>query len=206
MTDLKIIIATGNRGKVREFRRLLGETDAEFLSVNDFPDLVDLEETGNSFEENAVIKACGTARSTGLISIADDSGLVVDALNGNPGIRSARYAGETATDNENIEKLLLSLASVPYEKRTAHFVCVVAAASRDEQFITATGKCSGYISFEKSGNEGFGYDPVFYLPEFKRTMAEISIDMKNSISHRALAVSKLKELLPEFIASAMQPW
>lgn len=203
MTDLKIVIATRNSGKVKEFRYLFEEIDAELLAVGDLAGLVDVEETGTSFEENAVIKASETARATGYISIADDSGLVVDALNGEPGIRSARYAGENATDSENIKKLLSSLHSVPFEKRTAYFVSVVAAATQSGQLITATGKCSGYISLEKSGNGGFGYDPVFYMPEYKCTMAEISIDIKNSISHRALAVMKFKKLLPEFIASAV---
>ncbi len=197
-----VVIATRNRGKLREFARLLEGVGATIRPVNDFPDVPDVVETGKTFRDNAVKKAVEVAKATGLIAIADDSGLVVDVLNGRPGVMSARFAGEGADDRANNEKLLKELQGVPLEKRTASFICVVAAADPSGRFITVTGRCEGLISLSPKGEGGFGYDPLFYLPDRGCTMAELPPDVKDSISHRGKAVRKLAGLLPSFLASA----
>ncbi len=152
-------------------------------------------ETGASFAENATIKAKGYAGKSGLLTLADDSGLEVAALGGAPGIQSARYAGEGASDQDRINLLLSNLRSVPTEKRTARFVCVIALALPDGNVHLFTGECGGTIIFEARGTNGFGYDPVFYMPELGKTMAELSDDLKNQVSHRARAANQAREYL-----------
>lgn len=184
-----IVIATKNQGKLKEFRSILSEAYDDILSLADFDDIPDIEETGLSFRENAFIKAKTTSDFLGMDAIGDDSGLIVDALGGAPGIYSARYAGEGASDDENNEKLLSELKGE--KNRTARFVCCIALvfASGMKEFFE--GECCGQIIQEKRGENGFGYDPVFYLPQHGKTMAEFGPDIKNRISHRAKASEKL---------------
>ena len=156
---------------------------------------IEVIEDGTTFEENAVKKAVTIMQATGKATIADDSGLAVDALGGRPGIFTARFAGESATDDENINKLLEELKNVPESERTARFVCVIALAIPGEETKTFRGEVEGRILFEKHGENGFGYDPVFYLPQFDAAMAEVSAEVKNSVSHRFNALKLLKEYL-----------
>ena len=188
---MKLILASKNRHKAMEMQAILG--DRITLITQDeagFGDL-DIIEDGTTFEENAIKKAVTVMKASGLPCIADDSGLCVDALDGAPGLYTARYAGENATDDENIQKLLDSLKGVEKEKRTARFVCVIAVAYPDREAATFRGECEGLILTEKHGENGFGYDPVFYVEEYGKAMAELSAEIKNSISHRSRALAKL---------------
>ncbi|MXZ13568.1 MAG: XTP/dITP diphosphatase [Candidatus Dadabacteria bacterium] len=184
-----IVIATKNKGKLREFRSILADAYDEILSLADFDEVPEIKETGLSFRENAYIKAKITSDFLGMDSIGDDSGLVVDALDGAPGIYSARYAGEGASDNDNNEKLLSELKEE--KNRSARFVCCISLVliSGIQKFFE--GECGGQIIQEKRGENGFGYDPVFYVPRYGKTMAEIGPEIKNRISHRAIASGKL---------------
>jgi XTP/dITP diphosphohydrolase len=182
-----LIVATGNAGKLKEIRNLLGD-QILLKSLADFPDIPEILEDGDTFEANAIKKAITVARATGIVTLGDDSGLQVDALNGAPGIYSARFAGEEATDSDNNAKLLNLLTSIPHEKRTARFRCVLAMATPDETVHTAEGQCEGFILTEPRGTHGFGYDPLFYLPELNATVAELPVDQKNKISHRGHAL------------------
>ncbi|RSL32591.1 XTP/dITP diphosphatase [Salibacterium salarium] len=187
----KVIIATKNQGKIKEFQEMFG-THVEVKSLLDM-EMEDIEETGETFEENASLKAEAIVNEYHLPAIADDSGLEVDALNGRPGVYSARYAGEHKNDEDNIIKVLEELNGVPEAERSARFVCVMAAAVPGEKTQTFRGTCEGQITFSKQGSEGFGYDPVFYVPKKNATMAELSSAEKNAISHRHHALDKLKQ-------------
>ena len=195
----RVVIATRNRGKIRELQALLEDLGVELVSVAEMEGVPEVVEDGATFLENARKKAVEVARATGLPAIADDSGLEVDALQGRPGIYSARYAGQGASDRDNYMKLLKELEGVPEEKRTARFRCVMVAALPDGTFIWTDGTCEGLIAEEPKGSQGFGYDPVFYLPDRGRTMAEISKEEKNAISHRGKAMRRLKEKLKDFL-------
>ena len=184
-----IVIATKNKGKLKEFRSILADAYDEILSLEDFDEIPDIEETGLSFRENALIKAKATSDFLAVDAIGDDSGLVVDALRGAPGIYSARYAGEGASDDENNEKLLSELKGE--NNRSAEFVCCIALVCVNGVKEFFEGECRGEILSEKRGRGGFGYDPVFFVPEHSRTMAELSLGVKNRISHRAIASEKL---------------
>lgn len=184
-----IVIATRNKGKLREFRSILADGYDEILSLADFEEVPEIKETGLSFRENAFIKAKTTSDFLGMDAIGDDSGLVVDALGGSPGIYSARYAGEGSSDNENNEKLLSELKEK--KNRNARFVCCIALVLADGTQEFFEGECRGQIIQEKKGRSGFGYDPVFYVPQYGKTMAELGPDIKNRISHRAVASEKL---------------
>ena len=201
---MKILLATQNRGKVKELQELLSGEDIEVLSLGDIDNWEEVEETGSTFAENAAMKARVAAQRTGLVSLADDSGLEVDALQGAPGVYSARYAGEPKDDERNNDKLLKELEGVSEEQRTARFRCALAVVSpTGEEFLTE-GIVEGRILNERRGKEGFGYDPLFYLPDFGRTMAQLNLSQKNKISHRAQAfrqvVPILKELAQEKLA------
>jgi XTP/dITP diphosphohydrolase len=193
-------MATRNAGKLREIQAILSPLGLKILSLRDFPDVPEILEDGQTFEENAVKKAAVVARQTGRMAIADDSGLAVDALQGRPGVFSSRYAGENATDAERYQKLLKEMAGTPQGKRGAAFICAMAVASPDGKAETVVGQCRGEIAFAPKGSHGFGYDPVFYLPEWCKTMAELEPEVKNRISHRAQALEKLKQILPKFLA------
>lgn len=195
-----LVMATRNAGKIRELRDLLAGLGIELLSLADFPDLPEIPEEGATFAENAGTKAKEVARLTHLPALADDSGLEVAALGGRPGVFSARYAQDRTSpavpgDADNWQKLLKEMAGVPWDERQARFVCEIALALPDGRVFTARGECSGLIALEAKGEHGFGYDPVFWVPEFGRNMAELEPEVKNRLSHRAKALAALREIL-----------
>ncbi|MCI7333475.1 MAG: XTP/dITP diphosphatase [Oscillospiraceae bacterium] len=195
---MKFIIATHNMKKQAEMQRILSPLGVEVLTAEMAGvTLTDVEETGATFEENAVLKAENGCRESGLPCIADDSGLSVDFLGGEPGVYSARYSGTHGDDEANIQKLLKKLEGVPEEKRTARFVSVVCVCFPDGRELTVDGKCEGKIGFEKHGDNGFGYDPVFMVG--KKSFAELSADEKDKISHRGNALRRLVRILPEYL-------
>ncbi|MCR4406053.1 MAG: XTP/dITP diphosphatase [Anaerolineae bacterium] len=192
---MKLLVATHNQGKIREYRALLTGLPADLVFLTEIGIELPVLESGNSFQENAVIKARAYAQASGLLTLADDSGLEVDALGGEPGIHAARYAGPGASDVDRYRLLLHNLEGVPWEKRTARFHCVVAIAVPDGRLYTAEGCCEGIIAFAPRGEHGFGYDPVFYMPDYGCTMAELDPMVKNRVSHRARAVQAAWPLL-----------
>jgi XTP/dITP diphosphohydrolase len=189
----ELVIATKNKGKAKEFENLFSTYGFQVKTLLDYPESEDVEETGTSFEENAILKAEAVSHLLNRPVIADDSGLVVDALDGRPGIYSARYAGELKNDEANIDKVLTELKAVPEKERTARFYCALAVAIPGQPTYTVSGTCEGEILKERRGNNGFGYDPIFYVNEKNRAMAELSSDEKNAISHRAKALEKLSQ-------------
>lgn len=191
----EVIIATKNRGKAKEFVEMFEPLGYSVKTLLDYPEIEDVEETGTTFEENAVLKAETVSKLLGKVVISDDSGLMVDALEGRPGVYSARYAGEQKNDQENMDKVLKELEGVPLEERTARFCCTLAIANPESGTQTFTGTCEGIILEEKRGEYGFGYDPIFFVAEEGKAMAELPPEKKNSISHRANALKKLKEQL-----------
>jgi len=193
MTIKDIIIATKNRGKLKEFKDLFSNYFENIESLLDHESVPEIVEDGSTFEENALLKATTISSLFNKVVLADDSGLVVEALNGEPGIYSARYAGEGSTDDENTDKLLSKIK--PYKNRKAKFVSVIALVYPSSEAKVFKGICEGLIINEKRGNNGFGYDPIFFLPDLNKTMAEISSDLKNRISHRSKAVMQLKNYL-----------
>jgi XTP/dITP diphosphohydrolase len=193
----KLLLATTNRGKICEYRSLLSGLPFELVTPGKVGINIGVEENCPTYEENASIKATTFAKASHLITLADDSGLEVDVLGGQPGIRSARAAGEVASDKDRIEHLLARLKEISLEKRTAHFRCVIAVASPEGKIELCRGECSGLIALEPRGDNGFGYDPVFYLPEFNKTMAELPLDIKNKISHRGKAAREAYRILEQ---------
>jgi len=213
MASITLVMATRNAGKVRELAELLEDLGVRLLSLNDFPDLPEIPEEGATFAANAAAKARTVARLTGLPALADDSGLEVEALDGRPGVFSARYAqdrtgGRTPTDEDNWRKLLDELQGTPPDKRQARFVCEIALARPDGRLLASRGELSGVIASEPRGTQGFGYDPVFWVPEYQATVAELPPAVKNRISHRGKALKRLKEMLlekkAEFLAAPLQ--
>ncbi|MBU0728282.1 MAG: XTP/dITP diphosphatase [Proteobacteria bacterium] len=184
-----IVLATRNKGKIREFQELLKDSDIEIRSLNDFGPIPEVVEDGATFDDNAYKKALFTAKILGLPAVSDDSGLVVEALNGAPGVISARYAGEKATDQENIAKLLREMEGKT--DRKAAFECVISIAVPSGPALTYEGRCEGEIATEPQGSDGFGYDPVFYCPEYGKTFAQCSAEEKNRVSHRGKALSQV---------------
>lgn len=192
---MKIIIATHNKHKLQEMSRILSPMGYEVVTDLDLGiELSDAEENGETFLDNARIKAESGCRESGLPCIADDSGLCVDALGGAPGVYSARYSGVHGDDDGNNKKLLSELEGVPTEKRTAHFACAICVSFPDGSEVTATGKCEGYIGYEKKGTNGFGYDPLFMVGD--RSLAEMTAEEKDAISHRGNALKELQKILP----------
>lgn len=191
----RLIFATGNEHKMVEIREILGELPVEILSMKDIGIKADIVENGNTFEENALIKAKEVCKLAGEMVLADDSGLEIDYLNSEPGIYSARYMGEDTSYRIKNQNLIDRLEGVPDEKRTARFVCAIAAAFPDGRSFVVRGTIEGIIGYEERGTNGFGYDPIFYLPERGVSTAEIPPEEKNSISHRGNALRKMKELL-----------
>lgn len=196
---MKIVLATGNQGKVKELKAILSDLDVEVLSLKDFPEIGEIIEDGVTFAENAIKKATAVTEAVNLIAVADDSGLEVDYLDGAPGIYSARFAGESSSDLENNLKLLSLLQDVPDEKRTARFRCVIAVSTPCGEMYTTDGTCEGIVGHEMKGELGFGYDPLFFLPEHNRTIAELDPEIKNRISHRGRALVKAKVILAGII-------
>jgi len=194
---LKVVLATNNPGKVREISEIMKPHGIEVVSLQDYSGLVEVEEDGDTFKDNAVKKALAACEHTGLIALADDSGLEVDYLDGAPGVHSSRFAGGEKDDAANNRKLLELLSGVPEEKRTARFRCVVAIVDREGWIYTAEGTCEGIIATEPRGKGGFGYDPLFYLPEYGKTFAELEPEIKNKISHRARALDGALDILSE---------
>lgn len=194
-----IIFATGNEGKMHEIRQILGDMDVKILSMKEAGISADIIEDGTTFEENAVIKAKAVATMTSHIVLADDSGLEIDYLNKEPGIYSARYMGENTSYDIKNANLIGRLEGVEDEKRTARFVCAIAAALPDGEVITAQGCVEGRIAYEPVGENGFGFDPIFYLPEYGCTTAQLSEEEKNSISHRGRALRAMKQKLEKRI-------
>jgi XTP/dITP diphosphohydrolase len=195
----EIVVATANPGKLREVRESLGDMEVQILSLTDLPTFLPVKEDGRTFRENALKKARGAARHVGILAIADDSGLEVDYLQGEPGVRSARFAGEEASDADNNRKLLRCLEGVPPAQRGAVFRCVIAVVDPQGQEAWVEGICRGVIGEHARGNQGFGYDPLFIIPELGKTLAELPLAEKNRISHRGKALASLKEVLKDFL-------
>ena len=191
----RIIFATNNNGKMKEVKEILSDLDVEVISLKEAGILIDVVEDGTTFEENAIIKAKAIHELTKGLILADDSGLEVDYLNKEPGVYSARYMGEDTSYKIKNQNILDRLEGVPDEKRTARFVCAIAAVLPDGEVITTTGSMEGRIGYKESGENGFGYDPIFYLPEYSCSTADLSMELKNKLSHRGIALNKMKEEL-----------
>jgi XTP/dITP diphosphohydrolase len=215
----KILVASTNPGKIGELRAML-DLDVEWVGLSDFPNLNEVKEDGETFAENARKKAIGYAKQTGLWTVADDSGLIIDALGGQPGVKSARFSGtknndRKQIDHENIAKVLKLLQSIPQKKRTARFVCCLCLASPPDEpasktagkrraspekvLIETEGKLEGVIAEKEMGTNGFGYDPIFFVPKLNKTVAQLTREEKNAISHRGSAIRKLKPLLNKLL-------
>ncbi|RAS88918.1 XTP/dITP diphosphatase [Priestia endophytica] len=191
----KILIATKNKGKVAEFAALFEKKGYTVQSLLDLEGDLDVEETGVTFEENAILKAEEISKLLDCPVVADDSGLEVDALNGEPGVYSARYAGLEKSDEKNIDKVLEKLEGIPDSERTARFQCALALALPGKDTVVVRGNCEGVITHERVGEQGFGYDPIFYVPSLQKTLAELPKEEKNKISHRAKALQKLEGVI-----------
>jgi XTP/dITP diphosphohydrolase len=203
----KVLVATTNPGKIAELRAMLA-ADVQWAGLSDFSGIAEVEEDGATFAENAHKKALGYAKATGLWTIADDSGLVIDALGGDPGVRSARFSGakskgedRSLIDHRNIAKVLELLEGVPEERRTARFVCCLCLASPEKILIETHGTVEGLITDREIGTNGFGYDPVFLVPRLKKTIAQLTPEEKNAISHRGNAIRELKPILSQLVDS-----
>jgi XTP/dITP diphosphohydrolase len=194
-----MVLASGNKGKLREIKAILEPLGIAVKTAHELGFTEDVEETGSTFAENAKLKALTVARALNLPVLADDSGLAVDALDGAPGVYSARYSGPGATDEKNCQKLLEALKDVPQEKRGAAFVCVMCCAKPGGECLSAMGRLEGRIGFEPAGYNGFGYDPLFFVPEKGCTAAQMSGEEKNTISHRGRALSTLMQTLEDFL-------
>lgn len=195
----EIVIASKNKGKIAEIEKYFATLPVKVISLAEFPEVDEPIEDGDTFEKNSLIKASYYALRTGKACLADDSGLEVDALNYAPGVYSARFAGEHATDAENNQKLLVSLENISQNKRQARFRCALTFLDTDGTVITCDGSCEGEIAFALSGDGGFGYDPLFYLPELNKSMAQLSMEEKNKISHRGKALKKMAEKLAGYL-------
>ena len=193
----KLLLASSNPGKIREYRLLLNNLGYQIVTLSDQRIRKIATEPGDSYEQNAQIKATTYAKLSQLITLADDSGLEVDTLRGKPGVHSARFAGEDATDADRVTKLLAMMDGIPWDKRTANFKCVIAIATPEGELELCQGKCPGIISFKVRGKNGFGYDPIFYLPELDKTMAELPLELKNQLSHRGQAARKARIILKQ---------
>lgn len=194
---MKLAIASNNKHKLTEIKSILGGCFDELLSIKDLGLDIEIDETGTTLLENALIKARTIRDMTGMVALADDTGLMVDALGGDPGVYSARYAGEEHDDQKNNEKLLKNLANVPDEKRTAHFATVIAVCFPDGTELTCEGRVEGKITYAPSGTTGFGYDPLFYCFDMGKVFAEGTLEEKNAVSHRGRALRKMLEILKE---------
>jgi XTP/dITP diphosphohydrolase len=193
-----VIVATRNKGKIREIRDALKGLNLRIYGLSDFPDVPEIEEDGHSFTENALKKARFYAKYFGKVTLADDSGLEVDSLKGLPGVYSARYAGERASSRDNNQKLLREIQGVPISKRGARFRCIIAMKSPEGREALADGSCRGKIGLKEKGKKGFGYDPLFILAKNGKTMAELSLEEKNRVSHRGKALRKIRKIIDGF--------
>ena len=194
-----MIVATKNKGKIREIREALKGLGLRIYALSDFPDVPEMIEDGKSFTENALKKARFYSKVFGKLTLADDSGLEVDSLKGLPGVYSARYSGERASSQENNRKLLKEMEGIPFSRRGARFKCIMALVSPDGEETMTEGSCKGRIGMREKGRRGFGYDPLFILPKYGKTMAELSLKEKNKISHRGNALRKLRKIIRIFM-------
>lgn len=199
---MKIILASHNLHKVEEMKTILRDLSVEIITLEDYPEVGDIEETGKTLKENALLKARIVNRFTGIPTIGDDTGLEVDSLNGDPGVYSARYAGEHATYEDNVKKLLADMSDIGENERTARFRTVTAFVDGETE-LTSEGKIEGMITFEPKGTFGFGYDPLFFIPEMNCTFAELSTEEKNKISHRGYALQNLYKYLSAYWSSKL---
>lgn len=206
---MDLIIATCNKHKIREIKEIWSDLDFCFLSLDDLSQKIVIEETGLTFLENATKKASYVSTRINAFVMADDSGIEVDALEGKPGVFSARYAGPKATDKQNNQKLLTTLERVPWERRGARYRCVIALIDLQKRIFISEGVCEGIIAFAPSGQQGFGYDPLFYVPEYGMTMAQLPPEVKNRISHRAKALQKTRQIINRLLSysnNGASPW
>lgn len=199
--QMRLLIASKNNGKIREVRRILAIPGLELLDYNDFADWCEPEESGETLEENAIIKAVTILSEFGIPTIADDSGLMVDYLHGRPGILSSRYAGPEGNAERNMDRLLSEMSGVPSSKRSARFQCTIALALPGRDVKITTGECEGTILCARKGSEGFGYDPIFKPAGYDCSMAELSVEAKNVISHRGKALRKMRAIIAELTSS-----
>lgn len=195
-----LLIATTNKKKLEEFRELFKEFPVKLLCLADLPSFEEVEETGKTFEENAALKALGYAKQSGMLTLAEDSGLCCDALEGAPGVYSARFAGESKSDADNNAKLLKLLDTVPVNCRGAHYASIIALAEPGKLIGAVSGEVHGVIHHSLIGDGGFGYDPLFFYPPYQKTFGEVSAEMKHKVSHRAQASRKAKDLLRDYLA------
>jgi len=202
MTPERLLVASGNAKKLKELQEILADLPIEMMSLKDFPDVGEVVEDGETFRENASKKALGFAKQTGCLTLADDSGITVDHLKGEPGIYSARYAGPERDDQKNCDKLLAALKGVPQEKRGAQFRCAIALATPEKVVAICEEHVAGRITETMSGSGGFGYDPLFFYPEFGTTFAEVPAQKKHTISHRGKALVNMKGLLAAYLKEA----
>ncbi len=198
----ELLVATKNKGKVREIADLLSPCGIQVISLLDVENMPEIIEDGLTFRANAAKKAVVIAKHTGRLVMGEDSGLEVDALGGRPGVFSARYSGDDATDEKNNDKMLQELAGVPFEKRTARYRSAIALADKDTLVDVVEGACEGIITTERRGANGFGYDPLFYIPEHAKTFGELPLSVKQTMSHRANALRQFLKLLEKYLASA----
>jgi len=195
----KLLIATTNKKKLAEIKAIFSDLNLEYLTLKDFPKLGDVEENGATFQENALIKARTYSRATGFLTLAEDSGICVKALDGRPGVYSARFAGPEQDDNKNLDKILNDMKSVPEGKRQAWYQSAVALVAPDGREDVLEGRVEGELLFERKGTGGFGYDPIFYYPPFKATFAEVSAEDKNRVSHRFKALQAARKRLKDLL-------
>lgn len=196
---LTLVLASRNPGKIHEIKTLLSDLSLALVSLDDFPNMSDIDEDGETFEANALKKARVVCQATGLMTLADDSGLCVDYLKGRPGVFSARYSGPQATAESNNHQLLTELKGVPLEQRTAQYVCVMALVSPQGEEHVVTGTCQGLILEKAQGTGGFGYDPLFFFPPEKRSFGALSPEKKNQHSHRAAALEQVKKIIRNIV-------
>lgn len=200
---MELIVVTKNKKKLKEIEDIWKGLDLQITSLADYPDTPRIIENGRTFRENAAKKALKVARFSGKLTMGEDSGLCVDALGGKPGVHSSRFSGKDKDDAKNNLKLLKLLSGIPLKKRKAHYVCAVALADKDGLIGVVEGKCSGLIGFELKGDSGFGYDPLFVIPRFKKTFAELGLTIKHQMSHRYRALEKAKKILQKYIERAV---
>lgn len=196
---IKMVVATRNRKKLKEIKEILNGLELKISSISDYPHPPRVIENGKTFKENAAKKAVALSRFTGILTLGEDSGLCVDSLKGKPGIYSSRYAGRDKSDAKNNKKLLTALAGLPLKKRSAHYICAVAMADKRGLISVVEGRCNGIIGFAPKGNKGFGYDPIFLIPKFKKTFAELGEGIKHKMSHRYHALRKARKIIDKYI-------